>query len=133
MNSIYNHPSLTPASFLLMPYNFVIVNGDKGVHSEGGMNPAGVTSVKPIHVSSFDEIGKKVKELYPAAERIEIESIGDDFYEKEKIHFAQSLGITIYFSEISFICISVDCFSTINAIEWMKQANPKSIKVLGWA
>lgn len=122
MNSIYNHPSLTPASFLLMPYNFIIVNGGEEVHSEGGMDPAGVTSIAPIHVRSFNEIEKKVKELYPTAQEIEIETIGDDFYEKEGIHFAQSLGITIYFSETSFICISVDCFSTINAIEWMRQS-----------
>lgn len=121
MNSIYNHPSLTPASFLLMPYNFVIVNGDKEVYSEGGMDPAGVTSVKPIHVRSFNEIEKKVNKLYPTAERIEIESIGEEYHVEEGIHFAQSLGISIYFSETSFICISVDCFSTINAIEWMRQ------------
>lgn len=121
MNSIYNHPSLTPASFLLMPYNFVIVNGDEEVHSEGGMDTTGVTSIAPIHISSFNEIEKKVKELYPAAQKVEIESIGKDFYEKEGIHFAQSLGISIYFSETFFICVSVDCFSTINAVEWMRQ------------
>lgn len=117
-NDINQHPSSTPAHFLLVPYNFGIIHNGEDVHCETDFSSEGVTSIKPIHVMAFNEIEGEIKKIYPAATKITIDEQGGEYFRDENLYFSHSLAIGVEFGEKLSIYFSVDCYRTINALRW---------------
>ena len=114
------HPSLTPRTYVIIPYLFLRVNN---ITKEEVEEKDNIVSIKPIFVTCFNEIKSKVVEalnLHHSA-KVTIDSIGEDDYD-EGFTFGNSIFVDIETERYNF-GISFDCYSSINAYQWGENAH----------
>lgn len=118
MNANFHfHPSLNPRLYLLRPYHFC--RNSKKTGDEVCYNDEGCP-LAPFVVRSFSEIRTKICSILnlPVKTKVTIDPIGEEDFD-EGITFGNSLAIYVSSEEYDF-CVSVDCYTSFNANQWLE-------------